>query len=121
MPVSRPSPEDLTRTTAEYHFTIPPERMAAVAALVEGFLAPYDELDATDEPRPPVRYPRAAVLRPAPEDNPLGAWHVRIRRATNSQCQSSSHTDSFGKSSGVSAILSRQCRGWQTGNCDARN
>ena len=50
MPVSRPSPEDLTRIAADYHFSIPPERMAAVAALVEGFLAPYDDLDASDEP-----------------------------------------------------------------------
>ena len=79
MPVGRPSPEDLSRIAADYHFSIPPERMAAVAALVEGFLAPYDDLDARDEPRPPVRYPRAAAQRPAPEDNPLGAWYVRTR------------------------------------------
>ena len=79
MPVSRPSPEDLIRIAADYHFSIPPERMAAVAALVEGFLAPYDDLDAMDEPRAPVRYPRAAAQWPAPEDNPLGAWYVRTR------------------------------------------
>src|SRR5919107_1018045 len=50
MPVSRPSPEDLIRIAADYHFSIPP-----------------------------VRYPRAAAQRPAPEDNPLGAWYVRTR------------------------------------------
>src|SRR5690349_7819815 len=79
MPVSRPSPEDLTRIAADYHFSIPPEQMAAVAALVEGFLAPYDDLDASDEPLPAVRYPRSAAQRPAAEDNPLGAWYVRTR------------------------------------------
>jgi amidase len=32
-----------------------------------------------EEPRPPVRYPRGAVQRPAAQDNPLGAWYVRTR------------------------------------------
>jgi hypothetical protein len=79
MPVSRPSPEDLIRIAADYHFSIPPDRMAALAAVVDGFLAPYDDLNATDEPQTPVRYPRAAAQWPAPEDNPAGAWYVRTR------------------------------------------
>jgi amidase len=79
MPVSRPTPEDLARIAADYHFSIRSEQMPAVQALLEGFLAPYDELDAIDEPRPAVRYPREAGQRPAAEDNPLGAWYVRTR------------------------------------------
>ncbi len=79
MPVSRPTPEDLARIAADYHFSIRSEQMPVVQALLEGFLAPYDELDAIDEPRAAVRYPREAGRRPAAEDNPFGAWYVRTR------------------------------------------
>jgi hypothetical protein len=72
-------PQDLIRIAADYHVSIPPDRMAAVAALVDGLLAPYDDIDATDEPHTAVRCPRAAAQLPAPEDNPLGAWSVRTR------------------------------------------
>jgi amidase len=79
MPVSRPTSEDLIRIAADYHFSIPSERMPVVEVLVESLLAPYDELDAMDEPRPPVRYPRSAPEWPPAEDNSLGAWYVRTR------------------------------------------
>jgi amidase len=79
MPVSRPTAEDLTRIAAGYHFSIRPEQMPVVQALVEGFIAPYDLLEAMEEPAPAVRYPRGDAQRPAAEDNPLGAWYVRCR------------------------------------------
>ena len=77
MPVSRPSADDLNRIAAGYHFSIRSEQMPVVQALLEGFLAPYDELEAMAEPAPPVRYPRGPVEWP--RDNPLGAWYVHCR------------------------------------------
>src|SRR5690606_25176904 len=48
---------------------------------VEECIAPlanaYAMLDAMPDELPPVRHERAAPVRPTPEDNPLGAWHVR--------------------------------------------
>ena len=35
MPVSRPSPEGLTRIAADYHFSIPPEQMTGADGWVE--------------------------------------------------------------------------------------
>jgi amidase len=79
MTVERPSQADLDAIAADFHFTIPAEQRDAVAALVEGMLAPYDELDGMTEPVPEVRYPRAAGERPEPADNPLGGWYWRTR------------------------------------------
>jgi hypothetical protein len=40
MPVSRPTPEDLSRIAAGYHFSIRSEQLPVVQALLEGFFAP---------------------------------------------------------------------------------
>jgi amidase len=79
MAVRRPQPDDLSDIARQFHFTIPPERMPVVQALVEGFLAPYDRLDELDEPKARPRYPRDAGAAPRPEENPLGAWAWRVR------------------------------------------
>jgi amidase len=79
MAVRRPQPDDLSDIASQFHFTIPPERMPVVQALVEGLLAPYDRLDELDEPKARPRYPRDAGAAPRPGDNPLGAWAWRVR------------------------------------------
>ena len=79
MAVRRPDAADLARIAREFHFTIPDERMPVVQALVEGFLAPYDRLDAIEEPKRAPRAPRDGGAPPRAADNPLGAWAWRVR------------------------------------------
>ena len=79
MAVRRPQPDDLNAIARQFHFTIPPERMAVVQALLEGLLAPYDRLDELEAPAAAPRYPRGGGAAPRPEENPLGAWAWRVR------------------------------------------
>ena len=79
MAVQRPGPDDLAAIARQFHFSIPPERMPAFEALVEGFLAPYDRLDELEEPKRQPRYPRDGGAAPRPEENRLGAWAWRVR------------------------------------------
>lgn len=80
MTVRRPSPADLRRIAATYHFRLSEDTSETYAALLDaGFFGPYDRLDELADPAPPVRYPRAPGQRPAPEENPLGAWYWRSR------------------------------------------
>src|SRR6266496_2878280 len=79
MAVRRPDAADLARIAHQFHFTIPDERMPVVQALVEGFLAPYDRLDAIEEPKRAPRAPRDGGAPPRAADNPLGAWAWRVR------------------------------------------
>ena len=79
MAVQRPTPDDLAAIARQFHFAIPPERMPAFEALVEGFLAPYDRLDELEEPKRQPRWPRDGGAAPRPEENRLGAWAWRVR------------------------------------------
>ncbi|MGH3949170.1 MAG: amidase [Pseudonocardiaceae bacterium] len=79
MAVRRPGPDQLARIARDFHFTISDERLPAVQAILEGFLAPYDRLDEIDELRQEPHYPRDAGAAPRPEENPLGAWAWRVR------------------------------------------
>ena len=79
MAVQRPASDDLVTIARQFWFEIPPERMPAFEALVEGFLAPYDRLDELEEPTRRPRYPRDGGSAPRPEENRLGAWAWRVR------------------------------------------
>jgi amidase len=79
MAVRRPQPDDLSAIARQFHFTVPPERMPVVQALVEGLLAPYDRLEELEEPKALPRYPRGAGEAPRAEDNPLGGWAWKVR------------------------------------------
>src|ERR671932_79337 len=84
MGVQQPSLETLARIADQYGFEIPADRLATFRALVGHSLASYARLDQLVEPSLPVSYPRRPGHRPAPEDNPLGAWYWKseIRGAT---------------------------------------
>src|SRR5919202_6217186 len=84
MGVQQPSLETLARIADQYGFEIPADRLATFRALVGHSLASYGRLDELVEPTLPVSYPRRPGQRPAPEDNPLGAWYWKseIRGAT---------------------------------------
>src|ERR671933_624411 len=84
MSVQQPSLETLARIADQYGFEIPADRLATFRALVGHSLASYGRLDELVEPTLPVSYPRRPGQRPAPEDNPLGAWYWKseIRGAT---------------------------------------
>ena len=79
MAVQRPVSDDLVAIARQFYFDIPPERMPAFEALVEGFLAPYDRLDELEEPTRRPRYPRDGGSAPRAEENRLGAWAWRVR------------------------------------------
>ncbi len=47
--------------------------------LLEPLVATFAVIDALPDELPTVRYPRTPGERPAPEENPLGAWYVKSR------------------------------------------
>jgi amidase len=77
MPVQPPTLEELARISDQYGFNISPDRLATFRGLIGPTLGSYARLDELVEPRLPVKYPRQPGFRPAPEDNPLGAWYWR--------------------------------------------
>lgn len=77
MAVRRPSPDDLRRIAHLYGFDLTQEEVETFSVFIEGLLPSYEWLDTLPEPALPVKYPRDAGCRPAPEENPLGAWAWR--------------------------------------------
>jgi amidase len=51
--------------------------LRAVEQIVTPLASAYAVLDAMPDELPPVRYPRDAGRKPAPHENPLGAWYVK--------------------------------------------
>ncbi len=74
MAITRPSAAQVRDLAASLHLTLTPEEAAAYRALMDASFDAYDLVDALPDVTPPVRFPRTPGARPAPEDNPLGAW-----------------------------------------------
>lgn len=77
MAVRRPSDEELQRIARLYNFELSAEELTAFKGFMDSIIASYEWLDTLPEPGLPVRYPRDAGWRPAPQDNPYGAWAWR--------------------------------------------
>jgi amidase len=70
-------PDDLWRIAHLYGFALTQEEVETFSVFLEGLLPSYEWLDTLPEPALPAKYPRDAGYRPAPEENPLGAWAWR--------------------------------------------
>lgn len=77
MPVRNPTLEELARIAYEYRLDVTLDDLQSFRGLMATALASYTRLDHLAEPEPVVKYPRRTGYRPAPEDNPLGAWYWR--------------------------------------------
>lgn len=79
MTVRAPTGEELARIAREVGLSLTSDELDGYHALVNGMVAGLGALDAMPDALPPVQTPRAPGARPAPEDNPLGAWYVKTR------------------------------------------
>jgi len=77
MPAKNPTLAELARIASMYHLDLTPEDLQSFRGLMAPALASYARLDELTEPAPAVTYPRSSGYRPAPADNPLGAWYWR--------------------------------------------
>jgi amidase len=79
--VKTPTLEQLGEVAAELGLTFSQSDLAAhLEALLPSFAA-YNLVDRLPDEVPPVAYPRRPGRRPAPEENPLGAWYVKTEVA----------------------------------------
>jgi len=72
-----PTIDELAEIAAALGFAVSGSELASLAALTAGLLESHRRLDQLDEPKSPAKYPRDGGWRPAPSENPLGAWFWR--------------------------------------------
>jgi amidase len=77
MPVKTPTLEELGRVASRFGLSVTQDDLRSYQGLMGGMLASYNRLDQLPEPTLAVKYPRDAGYRPAPAENPLGAWYWR--------------------------------------------
>ncbi|MFN8555889.1 MAG: amidase [Dehalococcoidia bacterium] len=75
MPVRLPSLEELARAARKLGLDLSADELAAYRDQMQPSVVAYGRLDELEQPAPQVRYPRSPGYRPAPADNPLGAWY----------------------------------------------
>jgi amidase len=79
--VKTPTLEQLGEVAAELGLTFSPTDLAAhLEALLPSFAA-YNLVDRLPDELPAVAYPRRPGRRPAPEENPHGAWYIKTEVA----------------------------------------
>ncbi|WP_226580580.1 amidase [Acuticoccus sediminis] len=76
MAIQRPDAGAIAAVGAELGLSLSPADAASFLGLMQGLFDAYDVVDHMAEPLPPVRYSRTPGRRPAPEENPYGAWAV---------------------------------------------
>jgi amidase len=77
--VKAPTPEQLRETATELGLTFTDADLAEHLAALLPSVAAYNIIDKMPDEKPPVTYPRTPGYRPAPQDNPYGAWYVKSR------------------------------------------
>src|SRR5919198_1531502 len=77
MPVKTPTLDELGRIASRFGLSVTQDDLRSYQCLMGGVLASYNRLDQLPEPTLAVKYPRDAGYRPAPAENPLGAWYWR--------------------------------------------
>ena len=77
MPVKPPTIDELRRISQDYYLNPSTADLESFLGLLTPMLDSYARLDQLTEPSLPVGRPRTSGYRPAPEDNPLGAWYWR--------------------------------------------
>ena len=75
MAARKPKPDDLRDAAEALRLDVSSDEMAAFTVLSEGVLGFFQRLDQLEEPKPPVKYPRAGGRRPSSDEDPLNAWY----------------------------------------------
>lgn len=76
--VKMPALQEMREVATELGFgRMSDEELRLHMAALEGNFAAYNLVDQMPDELPEVRYPRTPGRRPAPEDNPHGAWYVK--------------------------------------------
>jgi len=75
--IAPPSIEELRGIARRYFLRISDQDLATYGELMKGTIGSYRRIAQLQEPKLPVKYPRAPGYRPSPEDNPLNAWYWR--------------------------------------------
>ncbi|MBT2246738.1 amidase [Sphingobium sp. BHU LFT2] len=75
MTLVAPTPAELADIAASLHMTLPPHEVQDYHALVTGFLADYQAIDAQPDEVPELRYPRAPGYRPDGAESCGNAWY----------------------------------------------
>src|SRR5215468_4637585 len=73
----KPTVADLRQAAKKLGMNPSDEYLAAVEQIITPLANAYATLDATADELPPMKYPRGQFYRPAPEENPYGAWYVK--------------------------------------------
>jgi amidase len=79
MAIRSPTAAEIEEIAGDLGLHLDAEDVASFRNLVEPFVLSTAIFDGIADEFPPVRYPRSPGERPAPEDNPLGAWYVKTR------------------------------------------
>ena len=77
MKLKRPTLDEIDTIADSFGLDLSYEDLESFQQLMEGPLASYERLDALQEPKPIVKYPRAGAYRPASDENPLNAWYYK--------------------------------------------
>jgi len=77
MTVETPSISTLREISDRYGLELSDEDLRFHAETMRIVLDSYERLDALEEPKLPVSYPRGKVYRPGPDENERGAWYYR--------------------------------------------
>ena len=75
----RPTQAEIEAIARDLGLELSPEDLATYTNLAAPMLGGLSLLDALPEGEAPIRYPRTPGTRPAPAENPLGAWYVKAR------------------------------------------
>src|SRR5262249_46484298 len=75
--IAPPSIEALRGIARRYFLRVSDQDLATYGELMKGTIGSYRRIAQLQEPRLPVKYPRAPGYRPSPEDNRLNAWYWR--------------------------------------------
>ena len=75
--VKTPTLAQMREVAAELGMTMSDEDLGLHLKMLEGNFAAYNLVDQMPDELPEVGYPRTPGRRPAPEENPLGAWYVK--------------------------------------------
>ena len=79
MPAAPPTPAEIEAIARDLGLHLDAAACADYAQIAGAFVGTTVLLDSWPDEFPPVRHPRGAWSRPAPAENPLGAWYVKVR------------------------------------------
>lgn len=77
MPIAPPTAAQLQEIAAKMGFSLTDSDAASFLALMQPNVEAYNVVDRLPDDLPPIKYPRTAGYRPAPEENKYNAWYYK--------------------------------------------